>query len=104
MENAGFGADPVGWEWEVVLVSRVRVHGIPPAVQEALCRRAAMNGRSVDAEVCAILADAVLPCDQDVALGTLLAGLGCEIALTPDEIALITAPADSVPRPVGFDS
>ncbi|WP_408638831.1 FitA-like ribbon-helix-helix domain-containing protein [Nocardia gipuzkoensis] len=52
--------------------------------------RAAQHGRSTEAEVRAILIEAVNPAAQ-VALGTFLAEIGREVELTDDEFDALTA-------------
>ena len=61
-----------------------------------------MRGRSVEAEVRAILAEAVLP-EGRVALGSLLTAIGQRAGLTEEEFAGF-APRNTTPsQPLDFD-
>ncbi|MFJ1461054.1 FitA-like ribbon-helix-helix domain-containing protein [Nocardia wallacei] len=84
-------------------MARLTVRDLPDDVREALRRRAAEHGRSTEAEVRAILTEAVMPA-PDVRLGSLLADIGREVELTDAEHAALTA-RDRIPaQPVEFDS
>ncbi|MBF6227532.1 FitA-like ribbon-helix-helix domain-containing protein [Nocardia abscessus] len=71
-------------------MARLTVRDLPDEVREALRVRAAQHGRSTEAEVRAILIEAVNPAAQ-VALGTFLAEIGREVELTDDEFDALTA-------------
>lgn len=72
------------------------VRNVPDEVHRALRLRAAEHGRSTEAEVRAILAEAVLP-DQRVLLGDALAALGRDLALTDDEVDTLNSIRDRTP-------
>lgn len=77
------------------------VRNVPDEVHRALRVRAAFSGRSTEAEVRAILRDAVIP-ENRVKLGSLLAEIGKEIQLTDEE--LVNFKRDRTPhKPVKFD-
>ena len=67
----------------------ITVRNVPDEVYRALRVRAALNGRSAEAEVRAILADTLLP-EGRVALGTLLTAIGHRASLTDQELAAFT--------------
>ena len=62
------------------------VRNLPDAVHRALRVRAALRGRSTEAEVRAILAETVLP-EGRVGLGSLLTAAGRRADLTEEESA-----------------
>jgi plasmid stability protein len=64
--------------------------------------RAARHGRSTEAEVRALLEEAVKPQGR-LRLGSLLADVGRKMKLTDDEVALINERDQSLPRPVNFE-
>lgn len=77
------------------------VRNVPDEVHRALRVRAAHRGRSTEAEVRAILRDAVMPANR-IKLGSLLAEIGQEFQLTEDE--LLNFERDRTPhKPVKFD-
>jgi len=79
------------------------VRNIPDEVHRALKVRAAENGRSTEAEVRAILADAVQPAVQ-VKMGDALAAIGRRIGLTDEEADHIAAVRQRVEvEPVTFE-
>jgi plasmid stability protein len=59
-------------------MATITVRNLPDEVHRALRVRAAMHGLSAEAEVRAILESAVKP-EGRVKLGSLLAGIGCEV-------------------------
>lgn len=65
------------------------VHDLPNEVYRALCVRAARLGRSVEAEVRAILEEAV-KLDASVKLRTLLTEIGREACLRDEEFTLFS--------------
>ena len=78
------------------------VRNLPDEVHRGLRLRAAHHGRSTEAEVRAILEDAVRP-EGRVQLGSLLATVGRRAALTQEELAAF-ASRDATPgRPVSFE-
>ena len=75
------------------------VRNLPDEVQRALRVRAALRGRSIDAEVRAILEETLLP-EGRVALGTLLTAIGRRAELEDGGVAGF-AQRDAAPaRPV----
>lgn len=81
----------------------ITVRNVPDEVHRALRILAAQHGRSAEAEIRAILANAVKP-EGRVKLGTLLAGIGREAQLTDEEIATIDAARHNSPgTPVTFE-
>ncbi len=83
-------------------MARLTVRDLPDEVREALRIRAAQHGRSTEAEVRAILIDAVTPAAQ-VELGTLLAEIGREVELTNDEFDALTARDRRPAAPLEFE-
>jgi plasmid stability protein len=79
------------------------VRNLPDEVHRALRARAASHGRSTEAEVRAILEEAVNPPDR-IKLGTLLWNIGREVGLTDEEVDLISQRDRSEPRTVDFES
>ena len=78
------------------------VRNLPDEVHRGLQVRAARHGRSMEAEVRAILEEAVRS-EGRVKLGSLLAEAGRQAALTDEEWAVF-ASRDATPgRPVSFD-
>lgn len=77
-------------------MAMLTVRNLPDEVHCALRVRAALRGRSTEAEVRAILEETVLP-EGRAALGTLLITVGRRAGLTDDEFAdfarRVTAPA-----------
>ena len=87
----------------VVKMANLSVRNVPDAVHRALRVRAAQHGRSAEAEVRAILEDA-LRSDDRVKLGSLLADIGRQARLTDEEIATIEQVRDRTPaKPVSFE-
>lgn len=78
------------------------VRNLPEEVRRALRVRAAQHGRSTEAEVRAILEEAVRPQGR-MKLGSLLADVGRQVHLTDAELALINTRDKSGPRPVNFE-
>ena len=78
------------------------VRNLPDEVHRGLRLRAVHHGRSTEAEVRAILEEAVRP-EGRVKLGSLLATVGRRAALTQEEFAAF-ASRDATPgRPVSFE-
>ena len=79
------------------------VRNIPDEVHRALRVRAAMHGRSAEAEVRAILEDSV-KAEGRVKLGSMLAEIGRQAKLTDEEFAVIEQVRDKTPaKPVSFE-
>ena len=76
-------------------VAILTVRNVPDEVHRALRVRAALRGRSTEAEVRAILEETVLP-EGRVGLGSLLTAVGRRAKLTDDESAGF-AQRDSAP-------
>lgn len=84
-------------------MAMLTVRNLPDEVHRALRIRAAMHGRSTEAEVREILETAVKP-EGRVKLGSLLAEIGREARLTKDEAATFDSVRDKTPaRVVNFD-
>ncbi|MBB3352489.1 plasmid stabilization protein [Rhizobium lentis] len=64
------------------------VRNVPDDVHRALRVRAAMHGRSTEAEVREILENAVKP-EQRIRMGDALAELGRQLALTNDDLEVL---------------
>lgn len=78
------------------------VRNLPDEVHRALRVQAAQHGRSTEAEVRALLEEAVKPQGR-LKLGSLLASIGQQVRLTDEELALINQRDASLPRPVSFE-
>ncbi|PJR11934.1 FitA-like ribbon-helix-helix domain-containing protein [Sinorhizobium meliloti] len=78
------------------------VRNVPGEVHRALRVRAAMHGRSTEAEVREILESAVKP-EQRVRMGDALAELGRRLGLTNDDSAVFDEVRDKAPaQPMRF--
>ena len=85
-------------------MARLTVRDLPDDVRDRLRLRAAANGRSTEAEVRAILTDAVAPePEEGIELGTLLARIGRDFELTDEEYELINDRDHSPAEPLEFD-
>lgn len=81
----------------------ITVRNVPEEVHRALRVLAAQHGRSAEAEIREILANAVKPAGRKK-LGSLLAGIGREAKLTDKEVALIEEARDRAPAtPMTFE-
>lgn len=79
------------------------VRNLPEEVHRALRVRAATHGRSTEAEVRAILEEAVKP-EGRVKLGSLLVTIGRQARLTDEEHAVFERARDKTPvQPVSFE-
>ena len=79
------------------------VRNVPDEVHRALRVRAAMHGRSTEAEVREILESAVKP-EQRVRMGDALAELGRRLGLTNDDFAVFDEVRDKAPaEPMRFE-
>lgn len=81
----------------------ITIRNIPEEVRRALRVRAAMHGRSTEAEVRDILAMAARP-EGRIKLGALLTSIGREAGLTRAEVGVFQKLRDKTPaRPMGFE-
>lgn len=72
------------------------VHNVPDAVHRALRVGAARHGRSIEAEVRAILEES-LRSDDRIKPGSLLAEVGRQARLADDDIVIINRVRDTTP-------
>ncbi|MGW4123110.1 FitA-like ribbon-helix-helix domain-containing protein [Nocardia sp. NPDC004711] len=85
-------------------MARLTVRDLPDDVRERLRLRAAANGRSTEAEVRAILTEAVTPAlPDDIKLGSLLVEIGRDFELTDEEYELINTRDHDDATPLEFD-
>ena len=78
------------------------VRNIPDEIHRALKARAALHGRSTEAEVRAILATSVDP-ETRVKLGSLLVEVGQQASWRDDEVTMIQQLRDKTPgSPIDF--
>ncbi|NBQ38130.1 MAG: plasmid stabilization protein, partial [Synechococcus sp.] len=70
-------------------MAAITVRNLPDEVHRSLCARAALNGRSTEEEVLALLEELVKPQGR-LKLGTLLASVGRNMELTDEEVELIS--------------
>ena len=83
-------------------MAMLTVRNLPDEVHRALRVRAALRGRSTEAEVRAILEESVLP-EGRAALGALLSTIGRRVGLTDEEFAGF-GHRDTVPaRPIDLE-
>ena len=78
------------------------VRNLPDEVHRALRVRAALHGRSTEAEVRALLEEAVKPQGR-LKLGSWLAATGRKMKLSDAELALINHRDPSLPRAIDFE-
>lgn len=79
------------------------VRNVPDEVHRAIRVRAAQHGRSTEAEVREILANAVKP-DQRLRLGDALAELAKKVGLTNEDFAVLDQVRDMTPaEPMRFE-
>jgi plasmid stability protein len=78
------------------------VRNLPEEVHRALRLRAAKHGRSTEAEVLAILEDAVKP-EGRVKLGSLLAGIGQRTGLKDEDIVVFEQRDKTPAQPMSFE-
>lgn len=84
-------------------MAMLTVRNLPDTVHRALRVRAARHGRSTEAEVRAILEDAVKP-EGRMKLGSLLVAIGQETRLSEDEYAGFEQARDKTPaEPVDLE-
>ena len=85
------------------MMAMLTVRNLSDEVHRALRVRAAMHGRSTEAEVRVILENAVKPQGR-MKLGSLLADIGRQAMLTDDEFAVFEQMREKSPaRPVSFE-
>ncbi len=84
-------------------MAMLTVRNLPDEVHRALRMRAAMHGRSTEAEVRAILEQAVKPQGR-LRLGSYLASLGRQIGLSDEEFEAMEQLRDKTPaEPMKFE-
>jgi len=83
-------------------MATLTVRNLPEEVYLALRLRAALHGRSTEAEVRALLEEAVKP-QGHLKLGSMLAEIGRKVKLTDEEVALINQREKSAPRTVELE-
>lgn len=84
-------------------MATVTVRNLPDEVHRALRVRAALHGRSTEAEIRDILESTVRPPER-LRLGTALAELGRRVGLTDDDIAAFESVRDKTPaEPLRFE-
>ena len=84
-------------------MAMLTVRNLTDEVHRALRVRAAMHGRSTEAEVRVILENAVKPQGR-LKLGSLLADIGRQAMLTDDEFAVFEQMREKTPaQPVSFE-
>ncbi|HEB92338.1 MAG TPA: Arc family DNA-binding protein [Gammaproteobacteria bacterium] len=84
-------------------MAMMTVRNIPDEIHRALRVRAAMHGRSTEAEVRAILEESV-KAEGRLKLGSMLARIGRQAEVTDEDIESIEKIRDKTPaKPVGFN-
>lgn len=83
-------------------MAMLTVRNLPEEVHRALRVRAAERGRSTEAEVRAILEEAVKP-EGRVRLGSLLADLGRRAELTDEDFAAFAQRETAAAQPMNFE-
>ncbi len=83
-------------------MATLTIRNLPDEVHRSLRGRAALHGRSTEAEVRALLEEAVKPHGR-LKLGSMLTQVGREMRLTDDEVALISQRDPALPRPMSFE-
>ena len=79
------------------------VRNIPDEIHNALKVRAKLHNRSVEAEVCAILEEAIWS-EPRIRMGDALASLGRKIGLSNDDIAVFDQVRDkALAEPVRYE-
>jgi len=84
-------------------MATLTVRNLPDEVHRALRVLAASHNRSTEAEVRAILEEAVKPGGR-LSLGSLLVDIGRQVRLTDEEIDLINQRDRTAPRESSFES
>ena len=81
----------------------ITIRNVPDDVHRALRVRAALHGRSAEAEIRAILAKAAKP-EGRVKLGSLLASIGSEAGLSNADVEALNGLRDKTPaEPASFE-
>lgn len=84
-------------------MATVTVRNLPDEVHRALRVRAAIHGRSTEAEIREILEATVQPSER-LRLGTALAALGRRVGLTEEDFSVFEQVRDKTPaEPMGFE-
>ncbi len=83
-------------------MAMLTVRNLPEEVHRALRVRAAVHGRSTEAEVRAILEEAVKP-EGRVKLGSLLADIGRRAKLTDEDFAVFAQRDRTPAQPVSLE-
>ena len=84
-------------------MATVTVRNLPDEVHRALRVRAAIHGRSTEAEIREILESTVQPSER-LRLGTALAALGRRVGLTEEDFSVFEQLRDTTPaEPMGFE-
>lgn len=84
-------------------MATVTVRNLPDEVHRALRVRAAIHGRSTEAEIREILESTVQPSER-LRLGTALAALGRRVGLTEEDFSVFEQVRDKTPaEPMGFE-
>lgn len=84
-------------------MATVTVRNLPDEVHRALRVRAAIHGRSTEAEIREILESTVRPPER-LRLGTALAALGRRVGLTDEDFAVFEQVRDNPPaEPMSFE-
>lgn len=84
-------------------MASITVRNVPDEIHRALKVMAAQHGRSAEAEIREILANAVKP-EGSVLLGSMLAEVGRQARLTDDEVTTIVQQREKTPAtPVSFE-
>lgn len=86
----------------IAIMTTLTVRNLPAEVHRALRIRAAQHGRSAEAEVRAILEEAVRP-EGWTRLGSLLAGIGREAKLSREEFAVFEQRDRNPTPPIEFE-
>jgi plasmid stability protein len=84
------------------IMAILTIRNLPDEVHRALRLRAAQHGHSTEAEVRALLQEAVKPRGR-LKLGSMLADIGRKVKLTDEEVALINQRDTSAPRAVELE-
>jgi antitoxin FitA len=81
----------------------VTIQNLSEETHRALAARAALNGRSTEAEIRNILEATVMPPER-IKLGTLLAQIGREVGLTEEDCSVFDQVRDRTPsEPLSFE-
>lgn len=84
-------------------MSAVTIRNLPEETHRALRVRAAINGRSTEAEIRAILEDAVRP-EGRVKLGSLLSGIARQAGVENEDVDALERARDKSPAdPLRFE-